>query len=324
MNHKPAIATFLAAVAMMVASCTPSPGPNTATAPQTIATQTAPQTIPTHTVTVTPPPPPTSGSPVSSPASPPADVLPSETATVIATPTPEPTKTEIDVVAPAPAQELSANREQVFCSGGTHEGCHSYGDMNTYLTHVLALISPMFDELYGPANRPSAFYYVATGETGPTACTTPQNTPAPYDSASYMYCPADQAIYTGQDKLWQFYAGLGDAAPAVGYAHEWGHHIQNIMGVPSSQDPQHRINKENQADCIAGAWLYYADVSGYLEYPDDLGDINALLQAIASAESDVTRGHGTLEERSKSVDYGYNYGLRGCNQYFPTTPVYNG
>lgn len=316
MKRHPSYFLLVTAVAVLATSCTAPPGGS--------ATPVSTQPVATQTVTVTPPPPPSSAAPASSPASRPADVVPSGTATVVVTPTPEPTKTEISGAAPAPAQELSANQQQIFCPGGSHEGCHQYDEMPTYLTHILALISPMFDELYGATNRPANFYYVAANSSGPTACTTPEGTPALYDSASYMYCGADQAIYTGQDMMWQLYAGIGDAAPAVAYAHEWGHHIQNIMGVPPSQDLTQSIQRENQADCISGAWLYYAELAGSLEYPDDLGDLQGLLQAIASAESDVYRGHGTLEERANSVDYGYNYGLRGCNQYFPDTPVYNG
>jgi hypothetical protein len=314
MNRHPIPTLLLTAVALTVASCSAGPGVNSNPAPP----------VATQTVTVTPPPPPSNGTPAASPTATPSDVIPTAAATVRVTPTPEPTKTGIPRSAPAPVQELKANQQQVFCPGGTHEGCHNYADMPTYLTHVLALIAPMFDGLYGTTNRPSNFYYIAAGSYGPTGCTTSQGTPAPYDSNSYMYCPGDQAIYTGQDIMWQFYAGIGDAAPAVGYAHEWGHHIQNIMGVPPSTDLQQSIQRENQADCIAGAWVFYAAQSGFLEYPDDLGDIGALIQAVSSAEEDINRDHGTVQERSSSIDYGYNYGLRGCNQYFPSTPIYNG
>ncbi|WP_458111919.1 neutral zinc metallopeptidase [Arthrobacter sp. R1-13] len=308
MSRHPA-AAVLAAAAMLVASCTTNPEGGTSS--------------PTQTVTVTPPPPPSSGVPASTPTERPTEVLPSETATVLVTPTPQPAKTEIDVVAPAP-DDLAANQQQVFCPGGTHEGCHTYDDMGTYLSHILALISPMFDELYGTAYRPTNFYYIASGQVGPSACAGPDNTIAPYHSESYMYCSVDQAIYTGQDMLWTLYAGLGDAAPAVGYAHEWGHHIQTIMQVPRPQNQQEAIQRENQADCIAGAWVYHAEQSGYLEYPDDVGDIIGLVETIGKAESDINRTHGTVQERADSVEYGYYYGLLGCNQYFPNTPIYNG
>ena len=52
---------------------------------------------------------------------------------------------------------------------------------------------------------------------------------------SYEYCPVDQAIYVGQDMLWEFYTRTGDAGPAVGLAHEFGHHIQSQLGVPLDQ-----------------------------------------------------------------------------------------
>jgi hypothetical protein len=249
--------------------------------------------------------------------------LPTEPADPVVPPEPQPTQEELDVAAPAPAQDLAASQTELFCPGGTHEGCHDYADMPTYLDHILALISPMFDELYGVEYRPAGLFYVAAGESGSTPCTNPDGSAGPYDSSSYLYCPANQAIYTGQDRLWHFYSDLGDAAPAVGYAHEWGHHIQTIMGVPASRTSQESVRAENQADCIAGAWVYYAEQNGYLEYPDDLGDLQALLQEIAATEGPA-RDHGDLEERTASVNYGYNYGLRGCNQYYPATPIYNG
>ncbi|QDW29587.1 hypothetical protein FFF93_007255 [Arthrobacter sp. KBS0702] len=314
MNRHVAPTLFIAATTVFLTSCTAVPGATGPTATQTV----------TETVSVTPPPPPSSGTPAATPTVKPTDVMPSTAATVMVTRTPEPTNTKIAAAAPATAQELAANQPQVFCPGGSHEGCHNYADMPTYLTHILALISPMFDELYGAANRPSNFYYIAADQAGPTACRASDGNIAAYNHLSYMYCGGDRAIYTGQDSLWLFYSEIGDAAPAVGYAHEWGHHIQNIMGVPPGSTLQESIQLENQADCIAGAWVYFAQQSGFLEYPNDLGDIQRLLTTIASSESEVNRDHGTLQERSDSIDYGYNYGLRGCNQYFPATPIYNG
>lgn len=247
----------------------------------------------------------------------------SDSAEAGTTPT-APVDPNLEKAAPVAPEQLGTAPE-VFCPNNTHEGCHTYDNMSTYVTHILALISPMFDELYGVENRPSNFYYVQSGQTGPMGgCTNPDRTPAAYDSKAYAYCPVDRSIYTGQDALWMFYSGIGDAAPAIGYAHEWGHHIQTLMGVPPAENAQESIVRENQADCIAGAWVYYAQQSGYLEYPDDVTDIEGILQAIASSEGDLARDHGTLKERTDSVNYGYNYGLRGCNEYLPETPIYNG
>jgi hypothetical protein len=220
------------------------------------------------------------------------------------------------VVAEPDTALLTDPNAQAFCPHGTHEGCHTYEEMQIYIDQMIGLIAPTFDRLYGVENRPSMLWYVAAGITGQTACVDT------YDSKIYAYCPADRSIYVGQDMLWELYSGLGDAAPAAGFAHEWGHHVQTLMGVPPARTPAETIPRENQADCIAGAWVYEAETNGFMEYPDDLADLEALVIAIAGAEGDPERAHGTVEERAASLEYGYNYGLIGCNEFFPDTPVY--
>lgn len=227
----------------------------------------------------------------------------------------------VGVVAPAPAGAVITPQVESSCPSGSHEGCHAYEDMDVYLGHVVAMVEPMFDEVYGVGNRPAATYYVAAGQVGFTGCGNPADgSPAPYNSMSFMYCPGDRSVYVGQDQLWEFYSELGDAAPAAGYAHELGHHVQTIMGVPAPRTPQESVVVENQADCVAGAWLRYADRAGQLEYPDDVEDVNGLLQRIAHVESEQ-RTHGTLAERTEALSNGYDNGLEGCNEYFPATPI---
>jgi hypothetical protein len=219
-------------------------------------------------------------------------------------------------------QELEANRNKLYCPKASQEGCHSPADMAGYLGQVLGLLTPLFDGAYGVANRPAAFNYVPAGVTGATACLKDDGTPDAYTSQDYSYCAADRAIYTGQDALWSLYAGVGGAAPAVGYAHEWGHHIQVIMGVPAPETPQQNSVLEMQADCIAGAWVKQAAQSGYLQYPKDLGDMNALMAAIAPP--DPGEAAIPVQERINALQLGYDGGLPGCNAFFPDTPIYKG
>jgi predicted metalloprotease len=77
--------------------------------------------------------------------------------------------------------------------------------------------------------------------------------------------------------------------------------------------------REQQADCVAGAWLAYMGTIGALEQ-GDIGDVERLIRFIASAET-PDRDHGTLTERTNAFDYGYENGLVGCNEYFPSTPL---
>jgi predicted metalloprotease len=120
-----------------------------------------------------------------------------------------------------------------------------------------------------------------------------------------------------------YYSEDGDAAPAVGLAHEWGHHVQNVVGVPQGTSNAESVDYENQADCIAGAWIAYAVEQGWIDYPDDINDTAGLLKDIASNEPN--RDHGNLEERTESMVWGIRNGLQGCNDFYPiveegTTP----
>jgi predicted metalloprotease len=79
------------------------------------------------------------------------------------------------------------------------------------------------------------------------------------------------------------------------------------------------VSFENQADCMAGAWSRYAREKAWLEYPDDVRDIETLVRAIGSREG-PGRDHGTSAERNAAFQSGFNEGLAGCNK-FSRTPV---
>jgi hypothetical protein len=66
--------------------------------------------------------------------------------------------------------------------------------------------------------------------------------------------------------------------------------------------------------------MLYASNQGWLEYPDDIGDVDGLLQVIADAEG-PTRTHGDLSERTQSLLAGFQGGLPACNAFYPDTPV---
>lgn len=238
------------------------------------------------------------------------------------TATTPPAPTTLVAILPATTAELDANKDKLYCPKGAPAGCHGYADMPGYLGQVVGLLVPLFDGMYGVANRPAAFNYVPAGVAGPTACLKDDGTPDQYVSQDFSYCTADRAIYAGQDALWSLYTGVGGAAAAVGYAHEWGHHIQHVMGVPEPETPEENTTLETQADCIAGAWVQQAAQSGHLEYPADLGDTAALLTAIAPPDAGETAA--PVQERIDALLLGYNSGLPGCNAFFPETPVAKG
>ena len=79
------------------------------------------------------------------------------------------------------------------------------------------------------------------------------------------------------------------------------------------------VRLENQADCVAGAWLKYADEQGWLEQ-EDVGSIVTYVKLIASAET-TSRDHGDLKERASALRKGLRRGLTSCNSFYPSTPI---
>lgn len=200
------------------------------------------------------------------------------------------------------------------CPGGSLEGCYTEGEMQAFLNQAIRFVHGFSEDRYTRMPHPSGYRLIGPNERAQSAC-------GALDTMTYAFCPADDGIYIGQKQLWQFYSEIGDAAAVVGLAHEYGHHIQHVAGVPRSTDPRSEIAHENQADCIAGAFVGWAEEQGFLE-DSDTQDIAGLVRAIASSENDPNRDHGTLAEREASMATGIRQGLPGCSAFFPETPVH--
>ncbi|GAB3851342.1 neutral zinc metallopeptidase [Dactylosporangium cerinum] len=199
------------------------------------------------------------------------------------------------------------------CPNNSLEHCFTYSGMEAFYKEAIKFVDQFMAGSYKNMPRPAHYYYLRHGMTASGPCGGP-------DDTAYEYCPANDSVYLGQDSLWEFYRETGDAGAVVGLAHEVGHHIQTTARVPLPSTAAQGIRHENQADCIAGAFVRFADGKGWLEYPDDLNDLDALLRKIASAEG-PDRDHGTLAERTRSMRLGINGGLKACNPFFPATPV---
>jgi hypothetical protein len=204
-------------------------------------------------------------------------------------------------------------------TGESLEGKFSYDTMDKYVNAILPMITQWMKETW-PGMPLAKVIYVPHGAEGPEDCLDADNRAAAYTAASFEYCGAGQVVYVGQDMLYTFYERTGDAGPAVGLAHEFGHHIQQQVGVPSPRSAEESTQHENQADCLAGAWTQYTDKQKWLEYPDDIEDIDTLFPLIGSAEGGA-RDHGTAAERKQSFQKGFSGGVAACESFYPSVSL---
>lgn len=134
------------------------------------------------------------------------------------------------------------------------------------------------------------------------------------------YCTLDETIYYDPGFRDAVVEDMGEYAWSHVIAHEWGHHIQSLLGFTTSRDPelyggQYTIESELQADCLAGMFTQDAyarglirsrDVSGAEQLSDSAGDMRG-------TRWDDEMAHGTGPQRVESFWTGFDDGLRGCH-----------
>jgi predicted metalloprotease len=201
----------------------------------------------------------------------------------------------------------------------SHESCNALSSLNKTW-------APLLSAMNVSPKRPKLVFYSRYGQSG---CGSAQSAMGPF------YCPTDRGIYLDTDfyrQMEQQLGATGQFARDYVIAHEYGHHVQNLLGISSKvhaaeeRDPDAAnalsVRLELQADCFAGIWaarnrdrLEPGDMESGLNAAHQIGD-DTLQKEAGRNPNEASFTHGSSAQRMKWLRTGMESGDPGaCNTF---------
>lgn len=199
----------------------------------------------------------------------------------------------------APTQSQSSSTDaRTICSRNAYatEACNALDSLNRTW-------EPLFRQANVRFEQPTLHFYQGGTRSG---CGAAQSAMGPF------YCPADQGIYIDTsfyDQMDRQLGAPGDFARYYVIAHEYGHHVQHMVGLADQvRSAQQRagggeanalqVRMELQADCYAGVW------AGHHRDLIESGDMEEGLTAASAIGDDTLQRNAGRQVSPESFTHG--------------------
>lgn len=217
---------------------------------------------------------------------------------------------------PAPSEQTTGGDEDTCSSEAEQILCGATIDVQEYWID-------QYPESFNGLEYPVTQTVFFSGFTA-TGCGQASSQTGPF------YCPADNLVYFDLDflaQLQQRFDAEGDLAAQYIVAHEYGHHIQNALGINAEMHRLQQSDRRNanvysialelQADCLAGAWANdanarnqfdsSAEIQEAIDAAEAVGD-DAIQQATQGRVDPESWTHGSSEQRARWFNVGFESG----------------
>lgn len=220
-------------------------------------------------------------------------------------------------------QEAPVAQNQGAAQGGSSasESCN-IDAISRETCNALSSLNKTWQPIFQQSNiryaAPKLVFYSQMGQSG---CGTAQSAMGPF------YCPSDRGIYIDTDfyrEMEQRLGASGDFARAYVIAHEYGHHVQTMVGLSDQirsaqeQNPGRannlQVRMELQADCYAGVWaarnkdrIEPGDIEEGLNAAHQIGD-DTLMRSAGRRPVEAAFTHGSSAQRMEWLRRGLQSG----------------